>query len=740
MTERLHVFGIRHHGPGSAASLVRALDAVQPEVVLIEGPPEADELLPFVRRGLRPPVALLLHRKDEPKAASFYPFAEYSPEWVAADWALRNQRPVQFIDLPLAVRLHPDQQLDQQGPTDPIAQDPLGHLAQLDGDEDGETWWNALVEEGDGDPAVFAAINGAMAALREAVTHEDSPHAVREAQREATMRKHVRKALKDCEGGVAVVVGAWHAPVMHPKAATIKDDNAVLRGLKKAKVVATWVPWTDSRLARASGYGAGVQHPGWYRSLWRGRFEHRTVRESASTFCVRVARALRKEGHLAPPSSVIDAVRLTEALAAVRELPRPGLAELRDASVATLCHGQIEAWRIVEQALLVGDRVGTVPDTVPQMPLAADLARQQRSLKLKPTGLDQSLSLDLRSSAGGAKSVLLHRLRLLGVPWGRLGDAGRSRGTFRENWVLRWDPEHAVALAEALRWGTTIEDAATGKTAHDMDAATEPAALAEAIREALLARLDDAAAHGVRRLQELAATHADISELAQAIAPLVDVLRYGTARELPTAGLSELVEGLIDRTLLGLEYAVRDLEAEAAQALRDKLSTLDQALARHEGGSRVEDWLDALEQVASGASTAPLLAGFTTRRLADGGRWDEDRVSAALSASLSPGFPLTHAAGWLEGFLGDAALVLLHDPALFGLVDQWLCALSEDDLLEALPLFRRATSGFSDHQRSQLLGLSRGEAVRRTAQAVQETTPAWEAGEPLLRTMLGLEA
>ena len=42
---RSQVFGIRHHGPGSARSLVAALDDFEPDVVLIEGPADADPLL-----------------------------------------------------------------------------------------------------------------------------------------------------------------------------------------------------------------------------------------------------------------------------------------------------------------------------------------------------------------------------------------------------------------------------------------------------------------------------------------------------------------------------------------------------------------------------------------------------------------------------------------------------------------------------------------------------------------------
>ena len=50
-----------------------------------------------------------------------------------------------------------------------------------------------------------------------------------------------------------------------------KDDAALLKGLPKAKVAATWVPWTYGRLATASGYGAGVSSPGFARSA-RGHF------------------------------------------------------------------------------------------------------------------------------------------------------------------------------------------------------------------------------------------------------------------------------------------------------------------------------------------------------------------------------------------------------------------------------------------------------------------------------------
>ncbi|MEL6813880.1 MAG: DUF5682 family protein, partial [Cyanobacteria bacterium J06598_3] len=57
----LKIFGIRHHGPGSAQSLVRSLQALTPDILLIEGPPEATDTLSLLDNlDMQPPVALLL--------------------------------------------------------------------------------------------------------------------------------------------------------------------------------------------------------------------------------------------------------------------------------------------------------------------------------------------------------------------------------------------------------------------------------------------------------------------------------------------------------------------------------------------------------------------------------------------------------------------------------------------------------------------------------------------------------
>jgi hypothetical protein len=571
-----HLFGIRHHGPGSAQALERALDALDPAAVLIEGPPEADELLKFAAsETLRPPVALLIYAVEAPAVASFYPLAEFSPEWRAIRWALRHGRPVRFIDLPygvgLAERLTPEAGREEAGETDenptptaveidPLVRDPLSVLAEADGWSDGESWWNAVIEQGGHAPEVFAAIERAMEALRseaEAQDHAD-PRAEREARREAHMRLEIRETLAATDGPVAVVVGAWHVPALR-RPAKPADDRALLKGLKPAKLAVTWAPWTDAKLAAASGYGAGVVSPGWYRLLWRELYQSDGFdpRRLCADWCARAGETLRREGLSVSTASLIETARLAESLAALRDRPTPSLSELRDASLAAMCGGEVAPLGLLDAQLVIGSAVGEVGDDVPQTPLQADLARLQRRLRLKPEALPQELSLDLRSDSGLERSTLLHRLQLIDVPWGRLQDAGSSRGTFRERWMLEWTPDLSVALVEALAWGTTVAAAAAGRAEADARDSQDIARISALVQACLLADLPAAAEAAIARIQALAAGAPDVGVLMEAVPPLIQVLRYGSARRIPEEALRRLVEVLSEQVCIGLHYVAR---------------------------------------------------------------------------------------------------------------------------------------------------------------------------------------
>ena len=303
----LHLFGIRHHGPGCARSLRDALESLQPDAILIEGPPDAESVLPlFAHEAMTPPVALLIYAPEEPKHAVFYPFAEFSPEWQAARYGLQHGVPVRFMDLPQTHQFVLSNLASEiSNPEMELLPDPLSELSEAAGSNDGEGWWEQIIEQRRNSTDVFAAIAEAMTALRE--QRASSPQ--REALREAFMRQTIRTAEREGFARIAVVCGAWHVPALQTMPAA-KEDAALLKGLPKVKVAATWIPWTNGRLSYASGYGAGITSPGWYSHLWQAS-EQTEIR-----WMTKVARLLREEDLDASSASVIEAVRLAETLAA----------------------------------------------------------------------------------------------------------------------------------------------------------------------------------------------------------------------------------------------------------------------------------------------------------------------------------------------------------------------------------------------------------------------------------------
>jgi hypothetical protein len=748
--KRVHLLGIRHHGPGSAALLRKALDALDPACVLVEGPPEGDGLIPYVSDpDLKPPVALLLHAVEEESLASFMPFAEFSPEWQGMEWALEHERAVRFCDWPAAISLalkkaatdHPETAAGgAQG-------DALDLLASAAGYEDGETFWNGLIEQHGADGrealAVFTSIENAMTEARahEAPTAQSAEAARQNLQREAFMRSNLRAALQEFAGNIAVITGAWHVSGLR-QATKAAEDRALVQDLPRVKIEATWVPWTDSRLSAFSGYGAGVISPGWYRHLWSlyTRQKLPSAEEFASLWQSRTAFKLREEGYTAPTASAIEATRLALGLAAIRDLPMPGIAEMREASLAAMCDGNPIPLAMLERKLYVGERVGEIGARIPQNPLARDLALWQRKTRLKPQDLEVEIKLDLRSEAGLLKSTLLHRLNLIRVPWGKLTDAQAGRGTFREVWVVEWEPWYSVSLAEALVHGVTIEQAAANATLKKVRETTSITELAGLIQSALVADLPETAASCIEQLQTVAVSSSDITDLMKAISPLVRVLRYGSARRLPEDALRSLILSISVEINAGVRIASRSLDEQTAAARISAMEAYDEALRLFGDDALTSSWRSELGKMVSDDQVAPSVAGLSLRRLHDVHALEQDKVAAEFARHTGSSQP-KEAGAFLEGFLRGGSEVLLQDEPLLRLLDLWLCELSETDFTDSLPLLRRSLSGFDAVARRRVLEkIQRGrqQSTFTASQIASESNPAFEAALPLLYRILGL--
>ena len=86
------LYPVRHHSPACSYHLIKTIEAYEPDIILIEGPENACELIPSLTDELtKLPAALYYYYKDTKKLLSedaedykcYYPFLKSSPEYNA---------------------------------------------------------------------------------------------------------------------------------------------------------------------------------------------------------------------------------------------------------------------------------------------------------------------------------------------------------------------------------------------------------------------------------------------------------------------------------------------------------------------------------------------------------------------------------------------------------------------------------------------------------------------------------
>jgi hypothetical protein len=700
----VHLLGIRHHGPGSARAVGAALEALKPDIVLIEGPPEADELLKWVAdREMKPPVAILCFRPDDPGSSVYYPFVEFSPEWQAISFAMRNQVPARFMDLPISNQLaveearrkedSPEITPSNESLAEEVKRDPLAYLAEIAGMDDGEKWWEEMIEYRQNSEDVFEAVSEMMQSLREQFPSRNKL----EEYREAHMRKMIRQAQREMYTNIAVVCGAWHVPALinMPKQ---KEDNELLKGLPKVKTECTWIPWTYDRLSFSSGYGAGIHSPGWYEHIWN------YPQDDGTRWMSRVASLFREEGMDTSVAHVIEAVRLAETLAALRGKSKSGLEELSEATLSVLCNGEPAMMELIHRKLIVSDRLGEVPTEVPRPPLQIDLEKWQKSLRIQPIAGYKDYTLDLRKEMDLARSVLLHRLIILGIEWGMLTVAS-GKGTFKEQWRLEWIPEFSVRLIEKGSWGNTVEEAANSFLVHSTSTSTSINQIAAALETALPAELHAAVETLIRKLNDLSAASSDVLQLIGPVPALVRVARYGNVRKTDSELVLQILRSMIARICIGLPNATIGINDEAAEELVRPVSEINNAVSLLQEEELTHAWQKALTAIAEADNSAMILGGYSTRLLADRTVLSGDELSRLFHfrMSLAP----EQSASWLEGFLKGSGSILLLDENLWRLVNEWVESVNPETFIGILPLLRRTFADFTPPEKRKI-----GEKVR----------------------------
>jgi hypothetical protein len=286
----------------------------------------------------------------------------------------------------------------------------------------------------------------------------------------------------------------------------------------------------------------------------------------------------------------------------------------------------------------------------------------------------------------------------------------------------------------------SIEEAAATWTLQRARGGNSIGDMAGLVQRALVADLPDAATQCIELLQAAAVNSGDIRELMQAVAPLVKVLRYGSARRLPEDALRALVHSLGVEGTAGVRLGSRGLNEETASARASAMEGYAEALRLFGDEALLQSWNGELGKMVEDDLCSAGIAGLSLRMLHEGRSWEMVRVAAEFARHTGAKQP-KDSGEFLEGFLRGGAEVLLQDAPLMQLLDVWICGLEEKDFTESLPMLRRSFSSFESGARLRLLErVKQGRQEGRGASdgLAVESSPALEAALPLLYRILGV--
>ncbi len=764
-----HVFGVRHLSPMGAWHLERFLEKIDPTAVLVEGPSDAtDEIKYLIDERTKPPVALLSFTQKRPVRSVLYPLAAYSPEWVALRWALGKNRVARFIDLPSEVFLGhgsseeeecaheeteetAEQEVDaapeEETDTQRYLGDPYTAIAELTGEPDHDAWWERHFEHSTEEDSYRLSIYEFGKQLR-ALEYEQPARRAQTLLREAYMRRKIRQTIAEGHDPdkIVVVCGAFHAPVLNADEPAMSDDEVAK--LPRTAVTRTLMPYSYFRLSSQSGYGAGNKAPAYFQGLFDEAQKRGSTAGMGQWFLTELAGRLRAAGMIRSTADVIEAVRLANGVAALRDSHSPTLNDFESAAAACLGHGEPHVIGRFLRDMVVGDAIGAVPPGVLRTSIQDDFQATIKDLRLEEylkdkeqliKGATQKDWLDLREnrqvqSTGSAfrdrnRSIFLHRLVALGIGFAthKTSEDDRKSDTYKEIWAARWTPDCEINLVDNALLGDTIEIAAARKLGDALTECADILGATQLVKTAVLCDLHDATTDAFSRVQALSVNDGDFVAVGAAALELSHLATYQDVRKFDASPLEPLVSQLFLRGVLLAPEATRCNE-DAARKVSAALTHLHLVANALEDKLDVDRFVRTLDSIADDPFAAPHVAGVACAILLERGKITDAVLDQRISRRLSPGVSPTEGAGFFEGLATRNRYALIARKSLWTAMNAFIEALDDEQFRRAVVALRRAFGSFetSDARRiatvlSEIWGGSERELTRAIETKVDDS-------------------
>lgn len=700
MSVELLILGIRHHGSGSCLRMMKALEDFGPDHLCIELPYETRSIIPQLQDpNLKYPLAFLLYDEKNINHCSYLPMAIFSPECQAIQYALKNNVAITPIDLPASVSFHSEKfnsnlpnslSWDQKN----MIRDPIGYLAKQDGYNDGEMWWETLVEHHTEDDRIFDIVLQLMSHLRVQSHQLDDDETL---CREAWMMQEVKKVIRSGAQKLAIVCGAWHAPIFQE----IKSNKFTneIKKYKLREVKAALVPWNYKRLALNNQYTAGIASPIWHHYLFMDQ------KHAVASWLSHTALLLRRNDFFVSTAQVIDAEVLALQLALIRRRILPNIDDLIDAAVCCFCEGKEDVIELIKSVAIIGDVKGDVPIHALSLPFQIEFFKLMKDVQLHKiyiAGSIKSHELDLRKEKHLLQSKFFHLCTILDFNWCSLDlDSSVGLGTFREVWNITWNPELEVRLIELSLLGNSISAALIifikDKLNANMSLDRLCILLDRLLKSGWTEPIDAVMDHINQRIN----FEFDVVPLTRMIRPLMSALQYGSLHQFDARIISNLLENIMPKCIVLFRNKINSRNPELGRDWIVAMSDTHYYFIQLNHDKA--DWKQCLVELSNSVMNHPMVVGKSWNLLIEMKYDVKDSFDAEINFIFNSSSDIEQQILFLEGFFYQSTQFNNISQKILIPVSHWLESLEDERFKEVLVFMRRIFSEFNVQDKQRIM-------------------------------------
>lgn len=741
---------VRHHSPACAWHVKRFLENWKPDVVLIEGPDNANDRIPvMVSEETKAPFAVYYSYDDasgqlspeKEKYKCYYPFLDYSPELEALRTATKEGIPVAFIDMPYGDILAASKEgkgLLKEAEKSTYNDDYLlsrsayvKELCEKTGMRSFDEFWEKYFEI-DGlyqeDEEWFGNLLVHCSLSRESTPKEEL---LEDGclQREAYMAQRILEFLEKISDGnvhekkkLLVITGGFHTPGLAQRLSPdIKRSNGnpeETQTLKLKKVpvkdqAVYLMPYSMEGADALNGYASGMPFAGFYQSVWERLTDEEVgatavYEETILEYLLRCGKAVRsKEGGISTYDEICG-VSMAKGLATLRGKKQPGVYELTDAVLSCFVKGEYTIATDYPmhtlRRLLIGDSIGALCKDANEPPILQDFRELCKDFGLKITStLGEEVTLSVFAKKKHRQmSMLFHRLDFLSTSFARRLkgpnlQSGRDRNLMREIWKYKWSVQVMAALIDASVYGATIEEAVQGMIKQELKRELQAKDGALLLTKVFEMGLETQMESVYEKVKEILRVDTDFYSLAQALRLLTMLQElndlYQNHMDLQT------VTGICCRKLIQLLPAMSSVKEENMAPCLEVLKTLYQVTGKRTLQDSLdlrEDYLQALQQMNTDHEIQAGIHGCVQGILYGSNRVDMENIEKVCRGYLSgTREQMMKTALFFRGLFFAAKDLVFVGNEFLEMLDTLLKRLDTEDFMKLLPELRIAFSYFT---------------------------------------------